>query len=121
MVRQSYRPCPEPLAAEDLPDALMAQAHAEQRDLPGQLADGGQRHAPVPGPSRSRRDQHRVGILGPDPGDVDGVVAEDDRRRAQLTQLLDEVVDERVVVVEDEYPRSHGAMVTEAPGAAGPG
>ena len=41
------------------------EADAEERDLPGQLADGGQRHAPVLGASRSRRDQDGVGLLRP--------------------------------------------------------
>ena len=48
------------------------------------------------------------GALGPDAGDVDGVVAEDDRVGPELAQLLDQVVDEGVVVVDDQDPGSHG-------------
>ncbi len=105
------------LAAEGLPDALVAEADPEERDLAGQLPDGVQADAAVLGSARSRRDEHGVGALGPDAGHVDGVVAEDDRVGPQLAQLLDQVVDERVVVVEDEHPRSHGCTIV--PGVPG--
>ena len=39
------------------------------------------------------------------------VVAVHDRLRAQLTEVLHEVVDERVVVVDDENSRAHGLKV----------
>ena len=41
-------------AAVGLPDALVAQADAQQRDLPGQLPYGLQAHPAVLGPPRSR-------------------------------------------------------------------
>ena len=66
------------VAPEDLADALVAEADAQDRELAGQGADGVQRHAPVLRASRSRRNQQGVGSLRPDPLDVDGVVAEDD-------------------------------------------
>ena len=58
-----------------------------------------------PGP---RRDEQAVGGAAPDLGDVDGVVAEDLELGAELAELLDEVVGERVVVVDDQDAGRHG-------------
>ena len=76
---------------------------------PASVPDGLEAHPAVLGAARAGRDEHGVGPLGPDAGDVDGVVAEHHRLGAELAQLLDQVVDEGVVVVEDEHPGSHGA------------
>ena len=38
-----------------------------------------------------------------------GIVAVHDRLRAQLPEVLHEVVDERVVVVDDEHTRTHAS------------
>ncbi len=62
------------------------------------------------GPARTGRDQHRVGLEGAHLVERDRVVAVDDRLGAQLTQVLDEVVDERVVVVDHQHAR-HGGIV----------
>ena len=51
-----------------------------------------------------------------DPGRVERVVAVDDRLGAELAQLLDEVVDERVVVVDEEDPGAHGPAIVPGPG-----
>ena len=40
--------------------------------------------------------------------DGEGIVAVHQRLSPQLTQVLDEVVDERVVVVDHQYPAAHG-------------
>ena len=73
-----------------------------------------------PGPGR---DQHGGGAFGPDAGHVDGVVAEHHGLGAELAELLDQVVDEGVVVVDDEHPRSHGSTIVpdrpEPPTAGG--
>ena len=50
------------------------------------------------------------------PVDVDGVVAEDHGLGPELAQLLDEVVDERVVVVDDEDPGPMGATIVPGSG-----
>ncbi len=72
-----------------------------------------------PGPGEIKQG---VRPLRPDPLDVDGVVAEDDGSRPELAQLLDQVVDERVVVVENEDPCRHGeASVPEPAGKTRPG
>jgi hypothetical protein len=102
------------LTAVGLADALVPEAHAEQRDLAGQLRDGRQAHPTVLGPAGPGRDEHGVGRLGPDARDVDGVVAEHHRFGTELTQFLDQVVDEGVVVVDDEHTRSHGPSIVPA-------
>ena len=93
------------LAAVELADALVAEAHAEHRDAALAEARGSRR-------SRARRPR-----AGPGPGEIstasgssaahlverDRVVAVHDRLRAELTEVLHEVVDERVVVVDDEH------------------
>ena len=86
------------------------------------------RQTPSTGTPRSpkcadrRRSRGRRPRAGPGPGEIstasgssgvhlverDRVVAVHDRLRAQLPQVLHEVVDERVVVVDHEHPR-HGA------------
>ena len=72
-----------------------------------------------PGPGEIRT---ASGACGPDPGDVDGVVAVDHRVGPELAQLLDEVVDERVVVVDDQHAGRHGGPIVPGAGApaAGP-
>jgi hypothetical protein len=108
-------------APEDFADALVSEADPEQRDLTRQLANGRHGDAAVLRPSRSRRNQDSVGLLGSDPRHVDGVIAEDDRHRSELAELLDQVVDEGVVVIDDQDPRAHLTMVTEPPGVTARG
>ena len=102
------RPMP---AAEDVADGLVAEADAEHR------------HARAGGGRDQRRTRCRRPPGGPGPGEsrtasgsrasasstVERVVAVDDRLGAELTEVLDEVVDEAVVVVDDEHPGGHGA------------
>ena len=82
---------------------------------PASSRDGRQADSAVLGPPGPGRDEHGVGPLGPDAGDVDGVVAEHHRLGPELAQLLDQVVDEGVVVVDDEHPRSHGVPIVPGP------
>ena len=85
----------------------MPEADAQDRELAGQLAHHGQADAGRLRAPGAGRDHHGVG-LGPADGlDVDGVVAMDDRLGAKLPELLDEVVDERVVIVDDQHPGAH--------------
>ena len=46
--------CLDDLATVGLPDALVAQAHPEERNLAAELANGIEAHAAVLGPSRPR-------------------------------------------------------------------
>ena len=54
------------------------------------------------GRARARRDDDAVGPRRDEIGDGRAVVAHDVDLRTQLPQVLDEVVGERVVVVDDE-------------------
>ena len=94
------------VAAVELADALQPEAHAEHRhavlaEVPDRLV----REAGVGGPARTGRDQHRVGRERVHLVERDRVVAVHDRLRAQLPEVLHEVVDERVVVVDHEHAR----------------
>ena len=107
------------VAAVELADALQAEADAEH---------GHTALAEVRG-SRRSRGRHRPG--GPGPGEMstasgrdrvhlvegDRVVAVHDRFGAQLTEVLHEVVNERVVVVDHE-DAGHGAILPTGSGAA---
>ena len=99
---------PHDPAAVDLADALVTQADAEHRSVGAEAADDLVARARVLGPARPGRDEHCVGIEADELVGREGVVAVDRRFGAELAQVLDEVVDERVVVVDDEHPRPHG-------------
>jgi hypothetical protein len=58
----------------DLADALVAQAHAEDRHAPGQVLDDLVAHARVLGSPRPGRDHHPRGFDGEDVVEADGVV-----------------------------------------------
>src|SRR6266850_6281340 len=99
-VHQAGRP--DHLPAERLPDRLVAETDPEDRDLPCQGPDEGHEDAGLSGCLRARR-QHDGGRLQRQHvRDLQRVVAVHDRLLPQLAQVLDEVVRERVVVVEDE-------------------
>src|SRR5438876_12131574 len=88
--------------AECLADRLVAETHAQDRYLPGQRLD--QRHQDTGFPRRARagREHGRRGLEGEHLLYGQRVVAVHHRLRAELAEQLDEVVGERVVVVEDE-------------------
>jgi hypothetical protein len=94
-------------STERLGERLVAQADPERRDAGlGEAADGLQRDTGLVGRARPRRDEHAVGrALEQRVGGGD-VVAHDLDLRPQLAEELDEVVGERVVVVDGEDP--HG-------------
>ena len=100
------------LAAEQLADALVAETHAEHRDAGrSEHPDRVVRHPGVlgmgPGIAGTGRDEHRVGLERDQRVDRQGVVTVDDGLGAELTEVLHEVVDERVVVVDHEHAWSH--------------
>ena len=78
------------------------------------MLDRGVRQAGVLRPARARRDQQPVGPQVDHLVEGDPVVAVDDRLGAQLPEVLHEVVDERVVVVDDEDERFTGTTVLRA-------
>ncbi len=98
---------PDDSAAVGFTDALLAEADAEHRYALAPVQDQLLRQSSIGRGARSRADQDAVRFDGLDPGEVDRVVAVDYRFRTQFADVLDEVVDEGVVVVDDEYPGSH--------------
>ena len=94
--------------AEDLADALQAEAHAEHRATAGEVADHVVAEPRIVGRAGARGDEHGVGIELDQLVEGPGVVAVHERLGPQLTEVLDEVVDERVVVVDDQHPGAHG-------------
>ena len=101
---------PDHVAAPGGADALVAEADAEDRDASGGPADDRGRHAGILGPAGPRADEDGVGLEGGGLVGRDGVVAVDDWLGPELAQVLDEVVDERVVVVDDEDTGGHGPV-----------
>ena len=107
---------PHDVAAEHLADALVAEAHAEAPGArPAKCADDLVRQAGVLGAAGP-------GLMSTPSGSssticVEGerVAAVHERLGAELAQVLDEVVDERVVVVDDEDPGAHGAAQGTGP------
>ena len=98
------------LAAVDLADGLVAEADAEQRDLAAPALAMRSRQMPaslgVHGPGDSTM------AFGPlnDVGGADLVVADDLARSTQLTQVVDEIVGEAVIVIdEDEHALGLGS------------
>ena len=92
----------------------MAEADAQHGDSAGSPADDRRGHAGVLGSTGSRADEHCVGLQGLDLVDGDCIVAVDLRVGTQLAEVLDEVVDERVVVVDDQNPGAHPATLANA-------
>src|ERR1700730_8330593 len=99
-----YRLVPDDQGAEGFTQRLVAEADAEDRHPSREVPDG------LDGDPRLRRDtgagRDDQGLVVLQPLHTDGVVAEDLRLGAELGQVLDQVVSERVVVVEHRDP--HG-------------
>jgi hypothetical protein len=90
------------MAAESLPDGLVSEADAEQRDPVGKALDDGQGEASGVRDAGAGGDDNALGAETLDLGQGDLVVAADDNLPAQLTEVLGEVVRKGVVVVEQE-------------------
>ena len=93
-------------SSEDLPDALMAEADAQYGRLAGHFADDVIGDARLIGGARARRDDYPVGLETGDFGRGRLVIAEDLDLGPEFAQPLDEVIGERVVIVDDEDHRS---------------
>ena len=122
---------PHDPASEDLTDALVARADPEHgKALPAELGDGKRAHAGLFRPSRPGRNEQGGRLEGLQAGDVDGIVADHDRLGPELSEVLDQVVDEAVVVVDHRHldasrsarlpaPRFIGILVVRGKGAPG--
>src|SRR4029077_8763129 len=96
------------LAAERLNQRLMAEADPEDRNARlGEGADRLDRDPCLLGSPRPGRDPQPVRLEIEQLRDRGLVVADHADLRAELTEVLDEVVGERVVVVDDEHA-GHG-------------
>src|SRR5680860_1823770 len=80
--------CAPSPAAEDLADALVTQAHAQQRDAAGEGAHHVVGEARVGGGARPRRDDDGVGIIDGQLVQREGIVALHRHHRAELAELL---------------------------------
>ena len=90
------------LAAEGLADALVAEAHAENRHLAGEFLDQRHRDARLVGRARAGRNHDMVGLERRDLLHRDLVVAEYPHLLAQLAEILHQVVGEGIVVVDHQ-------------------
>src|SRR5437867_6405696 len=96
-------------AAEGGADRLMAEADAEDRQAAGGALDQRHRDAGLARRAGTRRDDDRVGTERLDLVESDGVVAPHVDLGAELAEVLDEVVGERIVVIHHQEPlRSAG-------------
>src|SRR5687767_13430118 len=90
-------------AAEMLADGLVAETDAEDRHPPRKAVDHGQGDAGPVGRTRAGRDKDPFGAQAVlDLVDSYRVVPEDLHLGTQFTQVLDEVIGERVVIIDDE-------------------
>src|ERR1035437_268478 len=88
--------------AEHGADGLMAEAHAENGRRLAEVANDAHRHAGLFGAARPRGDHDALRRIGGERLERHGVVAHHADLRAQLAEVLHEVVGERIVVVDHE-------------------
>jgi hypothetical protein len=90
------------LAAEGLAHGLMAQADAEDRHVQRRAVENVEADARLVGRAGTGRQQDGLGLQRPGLGGRQVVVAHDLRLRAQLREVVDEVVGKAVVVIDDQ-------------------
>src|SRR5258708_13366256 len=96
-----------PGRADDTPpvslsNGLMPEAYAKGGARGAERPDGLHRDARLRRRARSRREHQRRRRKGGDVVDRDGIVAPNVDVRAKLAEVLDEIVRERIVVIDDE-------------------
>jgi len=94
--------CAHDLSAESGADGLMSQADAEDRNFSGEVADQIDADAGVLRGAGAGRDHDSLGLHGRDGGDRDLIVAAHFDSSPEFAEILNQVVRERVVVVENE-------------------
>jgi len=103
---------PHDLAAEGLADGLMAETDAQEGQLAGELGDTLNRNPRFGRGAWSRRDNQPIRLTGEYFGNRDLIVAVDEnfQLRINLSQPLDEVIGEGIVIVDDlNHGRSAGS------------
>ena len=93
---------PDDVAAVDLADALVAEAHAEHRLFASEVGDDVVADARVVGGAGPGADEHGVGVDRDELVEGELVVAVHDGVCPKLAEVLHQVVDKRVVVVDDK-------------------
>src|SRR6185369_5951005 len=90
------------LAAECCPHGLVPEAHAQDRQLAGEMADGVDRNARFGRRAGTRRHHQVIWVALRNAFDGDLVIAKHFDLRAELAEVLHQVVGEAVVVVDHE-------------------
>src|SRR5215469_17013363 len=80
----------------------MSQAHAQDRQLAGERANQVHADARLLRSARAGRDDNPLGMEGFDLADRELVIAADHHLSPEFAQVLNEVVGERVVIIENE-------------------
>jgi len=109
-------PSPNHFASKGRADRLVPEANAQQWRLARKVADQLDADAGILRCTRSRRDYDALGMHCLNFFDGHFVIAANFNLRAQFTQVLDEVVSERIVVIEDE---DHSSIVAVRSGFQG--
>jgi len=110
---------PDDLAAESLPDGLMAKAHSQDGYTSGQLFNHFQTDPCFVGSFRPGRDDNRIGQFLLDFIHSRLIVSDHSHLGAQFSQILDQVVSKGIVVVDYEdhtvllSPGSFKAIIEE--------
>src|SRR5258708_1602786 len=104
---RGYLAMHDPARADDLPakrraDGLMSQTYPQHRPFPGKMPYHINADAGILRRTRSRRNNDMAGLHGFDFFHRDLVVATHFHRLPQLAEILDQVVSERVVIIENE-------------------
>jgi hypothetical protein len=106
---------PHHFAAERLADRLVAQAHAQDRDLPGQAPEQLEGDSGLGRRARPGRNHDAPGIQQRHLIHRGLVVAQHFHLRAELAQVLHQVVGERIVVVDHTDHRLHTLKLFRVP------
>jgi len=93
---------PDHIAAEDFADALVPETDAEERDRGSEGADDITADPGFGRCARSGGDANSFGRLLPDLIESDAIIPMHLHCSPQLSEILDEIVGERIVVVDDE-------------------
>ena len=99
--------CPHNIAAINLTNALMAEAHTKHRHATSEVGDDLIGKASIFRATRAGADEHAVGGEFFDLFNGERVAAMYEGVSSEFAQVLDEVEDERVVVIEDKDAGGH--------------
>src|SRR6185312_1537690 len=110
---------PHDLGAVGGADALVSQANAEDRNAAAKAADQVGGHAGLGGRAGAWRDDDPLRRERRDLIEGNGVISTNERLAAQLAHVAGEVVDERVVVVDEQNHEDAGCVGSRAQRCAG--